>query len=131
MFDWTAPEANTGTIRFYIVGNSVNGNGAPSGDLWNRLSSPIPEASEASREGTTTIFVGTGEVEPVVVEHGVDIHEMGAKLRAHWLGLLGFANVIIVIIFCGFMLRYGFSAHYKGRSNLLRLRLKNMKRGDQ
>ena len=47
------------------------------------------------------------------------------------LGLLGFFAVIIVIIFCGFFLRYGFSQNYKGRSNLLRLRIKHERRGDQ
>jgi hypothetical protein len=28
-------------------------------------------------------------------------------------------------------LRYGFSHHYVGRSNLLRLRIKHLRRGDQ
>jgi hypothetical protein len=28
-------------------------------------------------------------------------------------------------------LRYGFSRHYVGRSNLLRLRIKHLRRGDQ
>ena len=50
---------------------------------------------------------------------------------AHWLGLLGFISVFLVIIFCGFFLRYGFSRHYEGRSNLLKLRLKHLRRGDQ
>jgi len=50
---------------------------------------------------------------------------------AHWLGLLGFVSVFLVIIFCGFFLRYGFSRHYEGRSNLLRLRIKHLRRGDQ
>ena len=38
--------------------------------------------------------------------------------------------VILVIIFAGVMLRYGFSTSYKGRSNLLRLRYKLNRRGD-
>ena len=56
---------------------------------------------------------------------------MGAQFRAHWLGLLGFGAVIAVIVFCGLLLRYGFSTSYKGRSNLLRLRYKVNRRGDQ
>ena len=56
---------------------------------------------------------------------------MGAKLLAHWLGLLGFGAVILVIFFCGLFLRYGFSRNYKGRSNLLKLRIKHLRRGDQ
>ena len=78
------------------------------------------------------MFSGNGEIEPPdPTEHGVHIHEMGAGLRAHWLGLLGFAAVIIVLLFCGLFLRYGFSRHYTGRSNLLRLRIKHLRRGDQ
>ena len=131
-FDWVAPTNDEGTARFYIVGNSVNGNGNPSGDLWNRLNTPIPVENENSREGTRMVFVGTGDVSPPeAADHEVDLHEMGAKLRAHWLGLLGFAAVLITLLFCGLMLRYGFSASYKGRSNLLRLRIKTLKRGDQ
>ena len=56
---------------------------------------------------------------------------MGAKLRAHWLGLLGFGAVIVVIVFAGFLLRYGFSTSYQGRSNQLRLRYHLNRRGDQ
>jgi hypothetical protein len=81
---------------------------------------------------TRLLFSGNGEIEPPAPkESHVDLHHMGAALRAHWLGLLGFFAVIIVIIFCGFFLRYGFSQNYKGRSNLLRLRIKHERRGDQ
>ncbi|MBG18174.1 MAG: hypothetical protein CMB77_07480 [Euryarchaeota archaeon] len=130
-FDWTAPATDEGLTRFYIAGNSVNGDGNPTGDQWNRLNFPIHPESETSREGTRMVFVGTGDVSPPETEHETDLHEMGAKLRAHWLGLLGFAAVLITLLFCGLMLRYGFSASYKGRSNLLRLRIKTLKRGDQ
>ena len=79
-----------------------------------------------------TIFAGNGDVAPPAADHGhVDLHHMGAPFRAHWLGLLGFGAVVAVIVFCGFFLRYGFSRHYEGRSNLIRLRMKHLRRGDQ
>ena len=75
---------------------------------------------------------GDGDVTPPAADHGhVDLHHMGAPFRAHWLGLLGFGAVVAVILFCGFFLRYGFSRHYEGRSNLVRLRMKHLRRGDQ
>ena len=78
------------------------------------------------------MFAGDGNVAPPEPEsHGTDLHHMGAKLRAHWLGLLGFGAVIMCIVFAGLMLRYGFSTSYEGRSNQLRLRYKLMRRGDQ
>ena len=119
---------------FRVTGNSVNGDNIPSDlDQWNHLMFPIPEETRGTPdERTRTIFVGDGNVEPPAAEdHGIDLHHMGAAMRAHWLGLLGFLSVILVIIFCGFMLRYGFSTSYEGRSNLLRLRYKVNRRGDQ
>ena len=115
----------------WLAGNTVNGDQIPSVlDKWNRLTTTVDEGVDNGR--TRTVFSGNGEIEhPAPAEHGVDIHEMGAGLRAHWLGLLGFAAVIIVLLFCGLFLRYGFSRHYVGRSNLLRLRIKHLRRGDQ
>ena len=134
VFDWTAPEADSGTVNFWIVGNSVNGDQLPGvEDRWNQLNFALNEGDEASAAmGTRTLFAGDGNVSPPEpTHHGVDLHHMGAKLRAHWLGLLGFGAVIAVIIFAGLLLRYGFSTSYKGRSNQLRLRYKLMRRGDQ
>ena len=131
---WTAPPIDSGTVVFRITGNSVNGDMAPTdADLWNHLSFAIIEGDSETDDGRTrTIFIGDGNVQPPVSEdHHVSLHDMGAKFRAHWLGLLGFGAVIAVIIFCGIMLRYGFSTSYKGRTNLLRLRYKQMRRGDQ
>ncbi len=127
---WTAPSADTGVVSVWLSGNSVNGDGVPSElDRWNRLSTTIDEGEDG---GVRTVFAGNGDIEPPApAEEGIDLHHMGAGLRAHWLGLLGFAAVVIVIIFCGLMLRYGFSRHYEGRSNLLRLRIKHQRRGDQ
>ena len=127
---WTAPPEGTGVVTIWLAGNSVNGDGIPSQlDRWNRLSASMDEGEFG---GVRTVFVGNGDIEPPApVEEGVDLHHMGAGMRAHWLGLLGFAAVVIVIIFCGLMLRYGFSRHYEGRSNLLRLRIKHQRRGDQ
>ncbi len=130
---WIAPENGTGNVDFWITGNSVDGDGLNTGeDSWNQLFFFLGEATEDSGLGTRTIFAGDGQVSaPVAEEHGVELHEMGAELRAHWLGLLGFLSVIIVIVFAGLLLRYGFSSSYKGRSNQLRLRYKIRRRGDQ
>lgn len=129
---WTAPASGSGDVFFWITGNSVDGDHAPnSGDMWNTLSFPLSETSEDSGR-TRTLFAGDGNVEPPAAAEGhVNLHDMGAPFRAHWLGLLGFNAVIMVIVFSGLMLRYGFSTSYKGRTNLLRLRYKTMRRGDQ
>ena len=128
---WTAPATGEEAVTIWLAGNSVNGDQVPSAlDNWNRLSTTIEEGADDGSK--RTVFSGNGEIEPpAAAEHGVHIHEMGAGLRAHWLGLLGFAAVIIVLLFCGLFLRYGFSRHYEGRSNLLRLRIKHLRRGDQ
>jgi len=133
---WTAPEENTGKVTFWISLNSVNGADANLGDMWNRVTFNIPESTENTPakilDSRRAIFSGDGAIEPPAADEGhVDLHDMGAKFRAHWLGLLGFGAVIIVIIFSGFMLRYGFSHSYTGRTNLLQLRYKHMRRGDQ
>ena len=134
---WQAPESGTGSVDFWITGNSVNGdqlnNGGGEEDKWNQLLFSMQEGSESTTAlGTRTLFAGDGNVSPPEPDHhGVDLHHMGAKLRAHWLGLLGFGAVILVIIFAGLMLRYSFSTSYTGRTNQLRLRYKLMRRGDQ
>ena len=133
---WNAPEQNTGKVTFWISLNSVNGADGNLGDMWNRLTIHIPESTEATPEkmlnSVRTMFSGDGAVEPPAADEGlVELHDLGAEFRAHWLGLLGFGAVILVIIFSGFMLRYGFSHSYTGRTNLLQLRYKHMRRGDQ
>lgn len=131
---WIAPAAESGPVNFWITGNSVNGDAIPGvEDRWNQLLFSLNEGDDAvSALGTRTLFAGDGNIEaPEPSHHGVDLHHMGASMRAHWLGLLGFMAVILVIIFAGVMLRYGFSTSYKGRSNLLRLRYKLNRRGDQ
>ncbi|MCH1541036.1 MAG: hypothetical protein L7S56_06370 [Candidatus Poseidonia sp.] len=131
---WTAPGAGEGAVNFWITGNSVNGDQLPGvEDRWNQLLFGLQEGDENTDAfGTRTLFAGDGNVSPPEpAHHGVDLHHMGAKLRAHWLGLLGFGAVIGTIIFAGLLLRYGFSTSYKGRSNQLRLRYKLMRRGDQ
>jgi hypothetical protein len=135
MVQWTAPaEAGAGSVNFWIVGNAVNGDQIPGvEDRWNQLNFALSEGDEATAAmGTRTLFAGDGNVSPPEpAHHGVDLHHMGAKLRAHWLGLLGFGAVLGVVAFAGLLLRYGFSTSYKGRSNQLRLRYKLMRRGDQ
>ena len=136
LITWTAPEENTGAATFWLSVNSVNGAEGNLGDLWNRLTFHISESNEDTPEkilnSIRTMFSGDGNVEPPAAEEGhIELHDMGAKFRAHWLGLLGFGAVIIVIIFSGLMLRYGFSHSYTGRTNLLKLRYKHMRRGDQ
>jgi len=130
LFTWTAPTTGSGDVTFWLSGNSVNGNGLNTGDAWNRLAFPIGEGGNLT--ATHTISAGNGESVEISTDDGhLDLHDMGAKFRAHWLGLLGFGAVILVILFCGFFLRYGFSRHYEGRSNLLRNRIKHLRRGDQ
>jgi hypothetical protein len=129
---WTAPEAGVGIIEFWISGNSVNGADGNAGDSWNQLTFNLGESDADDGKGTHTLIAGSGEpVAPESTAGGIDLHSMGAPFRAHWLGLLGFGAVICVILFCGFFLRYGASTAYKGRSNLLRLRYKINRRGDQ
>jgi hypothetical protein len=136
-FTWQAPESDSGTVNFWITGNSVNGdqlnNGGGEEDKWNQLLFSLQEGGDTtSALGTRTLFAGDGNVSPPQPEsHGVDLEHMGAELRAHWLGLLGFGAVILVIVFAGLMLRYSFSTSYSGRTNQLRLRYKLMRRGDQ
>ena len=129
---WTSPEAGAGHIDFWISGNAVNGADGPAGDNWNQLVFNLIEVAEDDKRGTRTLIAGSGTPEAPASKSGeVDLHTMGAQFRAHWLGLLGFGAVIAVIVFCGLLLRYGFSTSYKGRSNLLRLRYKINRRGDQ
>ena len=128
---WTRPEEGSGAVTFWLAGNAVNGDLVPSDlDRWNRLTTTVDEGSDDGK--VRTVFSGNGDIEPPAPTEGhIDIHLMGAELLAHWLGLLGFVSVFLVIIFCGLFLRYGFSRHYQGRSNLLRLRIKHLQRGDQ
>lgn len=134
LLTWTAPATGEGSVNFWITGNSVSGDAIPGeDDKWNQLLFALPEGdADSNALGTRTLFAGDGNVSPPEpTSHGVDLHHMGAPLRAHWLGLLGFGAVISVVIFSGLLLRYGFSTSYKGRSNVLRLRYKLMRRGDQ
>jgi hypothetical protein len=129
---WTSPESGSGQIDFWISANAVNGADGPAGDNWNQLVFNLVEVEEDEGFGTRTLIAGSGTPEAPAAGAGeVDLHTMGAQFRAHWLGLLGFGAVIAVIIFCGLLLRYGFSTSYEGRSNLLRLRYKLNRRGDQ
>ena len=51
---WTAPPAGTGTVKFYLAGNVVNGNGSPdSGDLWSTLGSDPLQPVITVPEGET------------------------------------------------------------------------------
>lgn len=128
---WTAPSTGSGSVTVWVVGNAVDGNSAPMApDAYNRLSFNLVEGNDNG--GTRAIFAGDGNIQAPAASTGeIDLHSMGAPFRAHWLGLLGFGAVIAVLLFCGFFLRYGFSHHYVGRSNLLRLRIKHLRRGDQ
>ena len=96
MFVWTSPSEGSGSVVFNIAGNSVNGDLAPSSlDRWNRLTTSIDEGEDNGR--TKTVFSGNGDINPPApVESKKDIHKMGAKLLAHWLGLLGFGAAIFI-----------------------------------
>jgi len=45
--DWTAPAQGSGTVRIDVAGMSVNGDGADSGDQWNRATYSVPEKNLA------------------------------------------------------------------------------------
>ena len=129
---WTPPASGEGHVDFWISANAVNGADGPAGDYWNQLFFNIGESDYTEDRGTRTLIAGSGTPEAPKSSAGeIDISTLGAGFRAHWLGLLGFGAVVAVIIFCGLLLRYGFSTSYKGRSNLLRLRYKINRRGDQ
>ncbi|MDP6333443.1 MAG: hypothetical protein QF479_02275 [Candidatus Poseidoniaceae archaeon] len=131
---WVAPATGNGAVNFWITGNSVNGDQGPGDDdKWNQLLFSMQEGNDATTAlGKRTLFAGDGNVSPPVPEEGgVDLEHMGAEFRAHILGLLGFGAVLAVVLFSGLMLRYSFSTSYRGRSNLLRLRYKIRRRGDQ
>ena len=115
------PESGGGDVTFWLAGNSVNETAPQQAMLGIAFRS---RGRRRRRWFSRTIFAGNGDVAPPAADHGhVDLHHMGAPFRAHWLGLLGFGAVVAVIVFCGFFLRYGFSRHYEGRSNLIRLRI--------
>ncbi len=128
---WTAPASGSGDVTFWLAGNAVDGDGAPAApDAWNRIAFSLSEGEDTGM--TQAHYNSNGEIEPQAAGGDeTNLHEMGAVFRAHWLGLLGFGAVILVILFCGFFLRYGFSSHYGGRTNLLKLRMKHLRRGDQ
>ena len=46
-FDWTAPAAGTGAVRFYVAGNAANNNGSDSGDRIYSSNLALGEASTA------------------------------------------------------------------------------------
>ena len=67
--------------------------------MWNRVTFHIPESTEKTPaeilDSRRAIFSGDGAIEPPAADEGhVDLHDMGAKFRAHWLGLLGFESVV-------------------------------------
>ena len=41
------PESGSGDVTFWLAGNSVNGDGAPTGDAWNRLSFSLGEGEDS------------------------------------------------------------------------------------
>ena len=67
-------------------------------DRWNRLTTSIDEGEDVEQN---SLLWKWRHKPPAPIEEHTDLHHMGAKLKAHWLGLLGFAAVILVILFCG------------------------------
>ena len=129
---WKPPASGVGHVDFWISANAVNGAEGPAGDYWNQLFFNIGESEVPDERGTKTLIAGSGTPQAPESKAGeIDISTLGAGFRAHILGLLGFGAVIAVVVFWGLLLRYGFSTSYKGRSNLLRLRYKINRRGDQ
>jgi len=52
-FDWTAPAAGTGVVRFYAAGNGANANSSPTGDMI--YTAAIASAENASEDATVTL----------------------------------------------------------------------------
>lgn len=56
-FNWTAPPAGTGTVRFYITLNAVNGNSATNGDEPNNDDWDVPEATVSVENVTRDLHI--------------------------------------------------------------------------
>lgn len=61
-FEWTAPNAGTGVVRFYAAGNGANANSSASGDMI--YTAAIASAESASEDATVTLQPETTLVTP-------------------------------------------------------------------
>lgn len=55
--DWTAPDAGTGTVKFYVGGNAVNGNGQNTGDRAALASLEMDEMETDTTDTTTGVIM--------------------------------------------------------------------------
>lgn len=84
-FDWTAPTAGTGVVRFYAAGNGANGNSSNSGDMI--YTAAIASAENASEDATITL-----QPESTLVTPGSN-WRVDAFVRDH----SGAANQVILV----------------------------------
>lgn len=57
-FTWTAPAANTGTVKFYVAGNASNGNGNTSGDEIQLSSEEVKEQGVETGIESVSVYNG-------------------------------------------------------------------------
>ena len=64
--DWTAPAEGTGSVSLNVMGMSANGDGADSGDQWNKATYTVPEKAPAdtTRPGITITAPTEGQQLP-------------------------------------------------------------------
>lgn len=70
-FSWTAPAAGTGTVKFFVTLNAVNGNGNTNGDQPNATTALISEATTGVNETTKDIAL---KVFPNPAQNDINIH---------------------------------------------------------
>lgn len=94
-FTWTAPENDDGDVAFWVVGNMVNGDGAPNvDDHWNTLSFIVNSPSETSAtsdqstrvisSGDHSLFDQEVDAEALEIEHQKAISEAVMDTGITW-----------------------------------------------
>lgn len=92
---WTAPSDDKDAVVFSMFVNTVNGDGAPDeGDHWT--------GHVAVLMGTSGEVGGGGHVSP---------EEIGVRWLAHWVGIISFIAVFVVLVLYYFVLKYGETVH--------------------
>ena len=94
-FTWTAPESDIGDVAFWVIGNMVNGDGAPnSDDNWNALSFVVnsPSVTSASADQSTrvissgdhSLFDQVVDEEALEIEHQKEVSEVVMRTGVTW-----------------------------------------------
>lgn len=92
---WTAPADDKDAAIFTVFVNTVDGDGSPDeGDHWT--------GKVVVLMGTSGEVGGGGHVAP---------EEIGVRWLAHWVGIISFIAVFVVLILYYFVLKYGETVH--------------------